>query len=243
MFQVGNEFAKEVISHINHISFSDEEDFCYKGAMLFFFCKAYKTYQAIQILWDKGFQEDAFILARTIFEIALQAQYMRDDPRTRARLFTEHDPVMRYRYYKKMNKHGLLNEMSDNRKKELDELEKHYNKLKDNYPEHKGWWGKSIAWLAEDQGDHMKKRYDLIYWIQSNLVHSATTSFKDYLKEQGEGFKINCNPSISNDEMIPQEATLFFMRICELVCHALAIDKKVSVNKWYENYKEIFINK
>ena len=93
MFQLAIELAEKIKNNSKHLIASDEEELLYKGAMLFFFSKAYKSYQAIKTLWENGFAEDAFVLARTIFEIALQARYMTKEPRTRARLFFEHDPV------------------------------------------------------------------------------------------------------------------------------------------------------
>ena len=39
-----------------------------KLAILYFFCKAYKTFQAIHLLWRQGYNQDAFILNRTLLE-------------------------------------------------------------------------------------------------------------------------------------------------------------------------------
>ena len=62
----------------------------HQRAMLFFFCKAYKSYQAIQLLWQNGFVEDAYNLARSIYEIRLQVILISGDPVQRSKLFTDH---------------------------------------------------------------------------------------------------------------------------------------------------------
>src|SRR5262245_54451024 len=46
----------------------------YKLALLYFFSKALKTYQAICCLWTTGFEQDASVLSRTLFEIVLQCE-------------------------------------------------------------------------------------------------------------------------------------------------------------------------
>ena len=90
LFQIGIELGRSIVAKVNSVSGSDGEEWAYKAAMLFFFCKTYKTYQAAYLLHREGFSEDAFILARTVFELALQARYMKEDPKPRARLFTEY---------------------------------------------------------------------------------------------------------------------------------------------------------
>jgi hypothetical protein len=57
----------------------------YKKALLFFFCKSLKTYGAIRTLQNRGFMEDARILARSIFELRLQALYLDQKPKERTR--------------------------------------------------------------------------------------------------------------------------------------------------------------
>lgn len=150
MFQIGLDLAEKVVAKMSSLNALDEEEFVYKGAIFFFFCKAYKSYQAVRVLWREGFAEDAFILARTIFELALQVRYMVEDPKPRARLFAEHDPVVRYRYYQRLKRLGDtdLIKAIESREEELLGLKQNYDRFKDKYPEGKGWWGKNIAWLA-----------------------------------------------------------------------------------------------
>jgi len=231
MFRIGDDLAEKVVARTNSLTARDEEELAYKGAMFFFFCKAYKSYQAIRVLWKEGFVEDAFILTRTIFELALQARYMREDPKPRARLFAEHDPVMRYRYYLRLKKLGnaKLVQRIESNTEGLEELKQNYDRLQAKYPENKGWWGKSIASLAKHLGKEMETRYAMIYWIQSNLAHSGSTSVKEYINEEQGGLKAKCYPSPSNTAMIPQEATLFFLDIVELTAEALGLNLHTGV--------------
>lgn len=241
MFQIGVDLAKKVVDEVSSLTASDAEEFNYRGSMFFFFCKAYKSYQATRVLWREGFAEDAFIIARTIFELALQARYMKEDPKPRSRLFTEHDPVARYRYYLKLKKSGDTTFILaiESRKQELLELKQRYDRLKAKYPENKGWWGQSIARLAKDLGKNMEMQYAKIYWIQSNLVHSGAPSAKEYMKEEQGALKINCYPAPSDEVMIPLEATLCFLDIVGHTVEALTLDLCDEAHKAIEEFKKI----
>lgn len=225
MFQSGIGLAEKFLSQVTSVAASDPEEFAYKGAMLFFFCKAYKSFQATHRLWREGFEEDALILVRTIFELALQSRYMHEDPKPRARLFTEHDPVVRYRYYLK------LKELSDRKmlgsiqvpESDLQEMQGYYEKLKDRYPEYRGWWGDSIGWLARHFGKETEVRYVAIYWMQSSFVHSGVTSVRKYLGDEKTGLKIRCYPNHSDEIMVPQEATLWFIDVMKHASDALGV--------------------
>ena len=109
----------------------------------------------------EGFAEDAFILTRTLFEIALQEGYMKLDPKPRARLFTEYDPVMRYRFYQKLKKLPDANMLQaiGSRAHDLLVLKQQHDRLKTKYPEGKSWLGEPIAWLARQLGKGAEAEY------------------------------------------------------------------------------------
>lgn len=241
MFQIGIDLAEKVVAKMNSLNASDEEEFVYKGSMFFFFCKAYKSYQAIRVLWREGFAEDALIIARTIFELALQGRYMQEDPKPRARLFVEHDPVVRYRYYQKLKRSGdtIFLPAIESRTQELSELKQQHDRLKAKYPENKGWWGQSIAWLAKHLGKNMETQYATIYWIQSNLVHSGSPAAKEYMKEDQGALKINCYPTPSDQVMIPLVATLSFLGITGHTAEALDLGIHDDVTNTLDEFKKI----
>jgi hypothetical protein len=55
LFAIGTEIAETLLSRLRGPQ--PKSDF--RTAMLFFFCQAYKTYQAMRILWKAGYIEDA----------------------------------------------------------------------------------------------------------------------------------------------------------------------------------------
>jgi len=224
MFQVGTDFGEKIVANVKQIS-GTIDDVLYKEAMFTIFLKAYKTYQAIITLWKAGFPEDAFVLARTLFELSLQARYLAEDPKAHGRLYAGHDPVMRYRLYLDCKKAGIQDVVTgiESHATKLAELKKYYDSLKKDYPEHKGWWGHSIRWLARHLGSEMEKRYVITYWMQSNLVHSAVTVGTEYLQEEETGHLMAYwYPSLSDDVKYPMEATRYFLDIAGHVAGAFA---------------------
>jgi hypothetical protein len=87
-FDLGTKLAETLVAKLTNSRFADSVD--YKRAMLFFFCKAYKTYQAVELLWRNGFVEDATSLARSIYEIRVQVIFINLDPLSRSKQFVYH---------------------------------------------------------------------------------------------------------------------------------------------------------
>ena len=196
-FQIGTDAAEEVMKRVASIRAPDPEQLAYKITMWFFFCKAYKSFQAVRLLWKGGFAEDALALSRTIYELLLQAAYMRQNPRERAKLFAEFDPVARYAWYeqlKTLNRPELVKDM-ESRPGDLQELKAQHDRYKDAYPQvHRGWTGKSIRTLAKDLGSAFETHYVAYYWIQSNVIHSSISAVGQYLSEHRK-LNSNCYPS------------------------------------------------
>ncbi len=53
LFRIGNELANELIFQLTSTKFSGQ--FPYRRASLFFFCRAFKAYQAVAMLGGKDF--------------------------------------------------------------------------------------------------------------------------------------------------------------------------------------------
>jgi hypothetical protein len=181
----------------------------YKGAMLFFLAKAFKSYQAIFELCRIGFFQDAVVLSRSIFEIFLQACWMLGDPEARATAFAKHDPVERYNRYQKLAKFPSLVKEIEERQEELDQLRSWYDEFQDEFKRNKGWWGEDIRWLARQLGQ--EEGYLRLYPLYSPLVHSTSSSAKYYIEETDQGTKVDCGPSTNGQELAPFEVSTGFV--------------------------------
>src|SRR5260370_21858866 len=61
-----------------------------QGVMLYWFAKGAKTFDAIRLLWQDGYWQDASSLSRTILELMFHSYYLRRDPEAPADLFKSH---------------------------------------------------------------------------------------------------------------------------------------------------------
>jgi hypothetical protein len=67
LFRIGDEIADLLIARLSAARVSGQLP--YRRTMLFFFLKSLKTYRSAALLWQQGYGEDAFTLARAIYEV------------------------------------------------------------------------------------------------------------------------------------------------------------------------------
>jgi hypothetical protein len=189
-----------------------EGDRRYHKVVFFFFCKAYKTFQAFGTLCKAGFIEDAEVLARTIFELFLQANWLEADPNTNARLFFEHAPVKEYVSYLRLKRcensptiKRVVELLESKKQEKLAEAEKRYDashaqflkpgvkvaKRPDDISDN--WWNGSVHWLAVKL--KIEDQYAFVYASQSDLVHTGSKVILQYLKPTEDGIVANCYPT------------------------------------------------
>lgn len=215
---------------------TNDETWRFQASLHFFFCKGYKTYQAIERLCLGGFVEDAEILSRTLFELWLQSRWLSTAPEKMARLFAEHAPVRQYTLYLRMKevKHSpkiasLVAFLES--KPGFGELKKEYDRLKVNYPragrtsvrraDHvaDNWWGGSIRWLAKNLDTFALEQYATVYWGQSDLVHTGSTSVREYVENTRDGWRANCYPAsnATAEGLTSLWASMWFLSICQML--------------------------
>lgn len=209
-----------------------EADVTYEVAMLFFFSKSYKTYQAVSALWRDGFYEDAWTLTRTMFEIWAQAAYLRAKPKERACQFREHDPVRMYRAYRSLKRQGEKEPLAAAQapafegREDFAEIESQYNLR--HKTAGRNWFGNSVRALAACLGPRFETEYLSGYWWQSNVVHTATTAMQHFVANPGEATLLNCHPGDAEPQMdvkmAPKSATLYLISIVEEISDGLSID-------------------
>jgi hypothetical protein len=223
-FKLGTDLAERFLAQKPGANLSLGEDATLEAILLFFFCKSYKTYQAIAALWRAGFYEDASLLTRTLFEIWMQAAYIGERPREGALQFQEHDPVHMYRAYLALKKHGESKLTAAFKSRDdFEEIERQHHLRDATAP--LWWFGKSLHSLANKLGPPFDKEYLIGYWWQSNLMHSSVTSMQHYMTGS---LELNCRAGNSEPELdlkiAPKSATMYFISITEEISEALSID-------------------
>ena len=234
LLKIGLEISNKIDNKIP-VGIAENESSLEKGTFLFFYFKVRKTYKAIVLLWNQGYPEDAFILTRTLFEISLQVRYISEDPQSRSERFIRFDPVRRWRHFAKLQKSGgenFLQEWTKNPKM-LQQLEQDHDESMKKFCYSKNsqnWWGESLEWLAKHLGNGTDPIYFGLYPIQSGYVHSDIRSSRAYLKIDVSNLVFNDSSDLSNNIVIPVEATrnLIIVASCFANIFELKLDNEIS---------------
>lgn len=163
-----------------------------QAIVAFAITKGHKTHLAAMILCDKGFGQDAAILVRSLFELAVMTLYIHQDKtEERARRYLSHDWVLRKKMYKyvqgKESIRKVMEEDPRHTPEHLQEIEENAKSAQETFEYyHFDWSDKKLIDMADAVG--MKDVYETVYRLQSQLAHNATRSMNEYIFEKDGGF-------------------------------------------------------
>jgi len=160
--------------------------------------KAYKTHGAILLLCAQGYGEDAAILTRSLFDLSITLLYILKDPTNKRVLrYFHYDSIIRKKMYDYAKTVPTFNKLFEERKihpkhgdTTTEEVEKYANlaQEKHNYGR-MGWSDKPIRQMAEEVG--RGGAYQTVYYLQSNISHSAVRTMNDYVKARNGGYTVD----------------------------------------------------
>lgn len=206
IFELGVDLGRLCQAKLKQFDVAAARNDLYRRATLFFFNKAFRTYSATLILCRANFIEDGVVLGRTLFELNMQAEWMSRDPTARARQFFDHFPVRFYdlHHQKKeaatrMNDGQTLSMLASfengsgfqAKKRAHDSLrDKFLVKRRGQMVVSEYWWRGSIYDLAKWLDKEIRDRgepdadyewlYNFVYFQESELTHTGTTSLPPY---------------------------------------------------------------
>jgi len=160
--------------------------------LLFAMGKADKTLVAISLLCNHGLGEDAAILSRSLFELALNVEYIfkRGDFDLSGRFFS-YDWVVRDDMYTYLKNKKLISDC-----KEIQEIAKEAKKAKETY----SFKNAAFGWSDKNIFDMLvfcewPEYYFRIYTILCSLSHPNPRNLNDYIKIQDENLLLDAGPS------------------------------------------------
>ena len=181
LFHFNEELRKLVESKWQRMNL---ESSAVKGVVSFALGKGHKTHEAVLLLCERGFGQDAAMLVRTLFELAVTVAYIKkENSEYRAKRFLNYDWIIRKRMYDYAINHeeykSLLTEAAP--EGGIEELMRTANEMQKEYKYDRrfGWSDKSIRGMAGDV--NLLSIYDTVYGLHSNLVHSAPRTANDYV--------------------------------------------------------------
>ncbi len=207
------------------------------------FAKAIKTHSALTLLCRQGYGEDAFVLARSLFEIVLDVTYiLKEDTEKR---------LCRYLDFYWKASSSRIGEFSKNLPSETsgelifdrESIEKIYDKAaqvqeKHKYDRTENWLNKKDWEMAEELG--MKDDYDTIYKIMCGFAHtdiSALLMFTDL--DNKENPTISFLPSNKHVKEVLLFGFEFIFKIVTYWSELLAIPMKQELCLFKGDYEEL----
>jgi hypothetical protein len=196
---------------------------------LFFAAKANKSVRAIDLLIENGLCEDAAVLSRTLYEIAINFDFIRLDTERYVPLYTKHQTMSRHRLLEEAERAGWPISEPAHLSGARDELEAEFDGIKKDYKNKQRWSGKTIREMAEATG--WGNLYGTVYAMQSAHVHTSALSSSSFGTFNGREIEIDL---ITRKEdsywIVATTASLFGLRIAELFADTLelAMEEKVA---------------
>jgi hypothetical protein len=188
-------------------------DRVYKRAMLFFLCKALKSYRAMGLLLDSGYPEDARIIGRSIYELRLQALYLAGEPEERAKQFAAHESKATWRSLRRLAASGKVRGLRIEGAQQTG--------IKPRQVREGDWWGDGgTRALARKVG--LEAEYDVKHWLLSGYVHSSTRVLFRYWKNEQGGIQLLHRPGDAQETGTAQDATEWLLEI--VLCSSRALE-------------------
>ncbi|MGA7760570.1 MAG: DUF5677 domain-containing protein [Candidatus Binataceae bacterium] len=219
LFRVGFGLSEELITRLKRARLSGRLN--YKRAMLFFFCKSFKTYQGSRLLWQAGFPEDAANLARSIYELRLQTIYLSQNPDERSKLFIKHWIKTGYGTFLHLMRAGERTWRPDIQAA-VEEVRQAAVRV--GCPEiiddpegaekaiAQKWWGKGgIKGLTKELD--CEKEYETTYSILSDYSHSAVRVFHVFVQLSEASISVQCRPAKDSRLLLPFSMTAWLIQI------------------------------
>jgi hypothetical protein len=219
--------------------------------MLFFFARASKTYRAIQVLWKAEFYEDAYALARTIYELRLQAIYMSLDADARSRLFLVHWLKVGFGTLQLLERQGRP-DWKDGLKQGLEDIQfaaKSFNAsdvLEDPKAAERAikqkWWGSGgIRAILKEL--NIEQEYDFIYSSLSDYSHSGPSLLHMFVTSSDTGdIGILLRPTKAANLTVPWSMTDWLSQIICLTGRACNLDFDAAVQTAQASAKALLLS-
>ena len=226
LFQIGNRIAESLIRRLTKAKVPDL--FGYRRAMVFFFLKSFKTYRATVVLWREGYSEDAYTLARTIYELRLQALYLGRDPEPKGTLFMRHWYQAGWGRFQILKRKGRA-EWQESLEVAAEEVRDaaiaagFSDVLNDAKAAEKAvkrkWWGKTIRDLATSLG--AEDEYEWVYSQLSDHAHSGSGTSHAFVEHVSErNIQMHYQPQRSDNLLLPWSITKWLCDIATIVNEA-----------------------
>ena len=190
---------------LNRIEARTKRKYIEKLTILFIFSKSVGTYKAMQRLIQNGYDGDAYVLMRSLFENFVNAKYIEQSPYPRAKIFLDFDWLVRHQLMTTLEKDqaSSMTQSTSTKKNTAQEIRGNYRNAIQHRRYHGiktklNWSGKSIREMAD--AIQLSKMYKQVYKLSSQYVHGTSSSSHSY-------FRINKLGHLSIKQPVPKKMT------------------------------------
>lgn len=174
-----------------------DQDNAYAQLVSFFAGKACKTHEAVVILAERGYGQDAGILLRSLVNLVINAYWIAKDPSARLERYMDYDWILRLKSADVGRSAEALGRLTPEMRAQMaaldEEIEKKAREAKQKHRYgQRGWSGKSIRGMAEEVG--FQNYYAYAYRLLSDLEHSNSRSTTSYLEKASGAYRFNVGP-------------------------------------------------
>ena len=170
-----------------------------EAIVVFALTKGHKTHKASLILCDQGFGQDAAILVRSLFELAVICGYItKDKTENKALRYMNYDWILRKKMFtyvqSKENLVKLIKEERPETNQIIEDVLKSSKEADKKFEyEYFGWSDKRLIEMSKDTG--LGDIYKTVYVLQSQLAHSDPRVVNEYVKEENNKFAYDSGAS------------------------------------------------
>ena len=163
--------AEQMLGKGVRISTECKERFLWRALLSAFLLKACRSLHAIVLLCREGFYYDAAVVARSIAEIAIMADWIAKDSNERSRLFVTHIPVEQKRFVQRLEAAGeripAAREALERNPEAIEELRQQHDEMGGDSRHRYRWAGCNMTLRRMAAEVNYGDLYDFIYWLFS----------------------------------------------------------------------------
>lgn len=193
-----------------------------------------RKHEALELLAERGFGQEAGMILRSMFEATVNAMWIAKDFDTRIKRYHAYQFFSARKYQNLADKWGIKGKQTPKKddtsvNKSLKQIgeENGWRELpKYGFRKHEYWSGMSLKKMAEEIG--WLQRYEFVYQIYSDVIHSSASSAADYFSQSDSGAMfINVGPQLQHSEACLREGFLYLAATFEIAndCVNMSLDE------------------
>lgn len=202
--------------------------------LLFLAAQALRHHEAIELLAERGFGREAGVLLRSMFEATVNAVWISRDLDTRIERYVDYQYVGAEKWRRVAQRLRATSQGDETPRNERNDQQRQQESrrvtAKHGFREGEHWSGKTLRTMAKDIG--WGERYDSIYRIYSEVLHSGVVSAQDYVSQvTSGGLMVTVGPQLEQAYACLLEAHLYLTTTFEVANDCLGMGLEAQLDK------------